>query len=305
MGDDRKKAVLKAGGQLFAEKGYFATTVQDIAEQCNMSKASIYKMFESKEDILLQIIRTLHEEIVGSTSSLHFDDDVSLRDQLMHKISIQLQSFVVKHDFFVNLNQNMPMELGSQIRQVMLDFKRMMLNWQKEELLLAYGTRIEPIVWDLSVCMQAISREMIVLTRLDRKLPITEKHIDRVAELIVDAIEGMIEKRLGRTPVINEEAAERMKLYEPDSSRRYFGESEWRKSVRELLQAIRKHSPEAVQSDLVAAVERLDAERRKKVPQTFMMDALISYLKQREELQAEVAYLQHVYFANWEDEKHG
>ncbi len=53
MGDDRKKAVLKAGGQLFAERGYFATTVQDIAEQCNMSKASIYKMFESKEDILI------------------------------------------------------------------------------------------------------------------------------------------------------------------------------------------------------------------------------------------------------------
>ncbi len=305
MGDDRKKAVLKAGGQLFAEKGYFATTVQDIAEQCNMSKASIYKMFESKEDILLQIIRSLHEEIVASTNSLHFEEDIAPRDQLVHKIAIQLQSFVVKHDFFVNLNQNMPIELGSQIRQVMLDFKRMMLNWQRDELLLAFGSHIEPMIWDLSVCMQAMSKEMIILTRLDRKRPVTEAHIQHVAELIVDAIEGMITKRLGQVPVIDEEAAERMKLYEPDSQRLYFGESEWRKSVRDLLQAIRKNSPEAVRPDLVAAVEHLDAERRKKAPQTFMMDALISYLKQREELQAEVAYLQHVYFANWEDEKHG
>ncbi|WP_322904253.1 helix-turn-helix domain-containing protein [Paenibacillus campi] len=305
MGDDRKKAVLKAGGQLFAEKGYFATTVQDIAEQCNMSKASIYKMFQSKEDILLQIIRTLHEEIVGSTRSLHFDDEVIPRDQLVQKLSVQLQSFVMKYDFFVNLNQNMPLELGSQIRQVMLDFKRMMLNWQKEELLLAYGSRIEPIIWDLSVCMQSISRELLVLTRLDQKLTLTEQHIQYIAEFIVDTIEGIIDKRLGRPPVIDEEAAERMKLYEPDANRRYFGESEWRKSVRELLQAVHKHSPESVRSDLLAAVERLDAERRKKAPQTFMMDALISYLKQREELQAEVAYLQQVYFANWEDEKHG
>lgn len=305
MADDRKKLVLQAGGQLFAEKGYFATTVQDIAEQCNMSKASIYKMFSSKEDILLQIVRTLHEEIVDSSSMLHFEDDVSPYEQLVRKVEVQLQSFITKHDFFVSLNQNMPIELGSQIRQVMLDFKRMMLNWQKEALLEAFGSRIEHMVWDMSVCMQGMTREMIFLNRLERKHRVESQNIVKVARLIVDTMEAMIEKRLEQEPVIDEQVAERLNLFVPDGNGRYFGESEWRKCMRELTHAIHRNSPEHVKADLIAAVERLDAERRKRVPQAFMMEALISYLKQREELQTEVAYLQHVYSANWEDEKHG
>ncbi|WP_046227905.1 TetR/AcrR family transcriptional regulator [Paenibacillus dauci] len=302
MVEDRKKTILYAGSQLFAEKGYFATTVQDIAEQCNMSKASIYKLFQSKEDILLQIVSTLHEEIVQASSTLHFEDNVPPREQLVQKLVVQLREFIVRHNFFINLNQNVPMELGSQIRNVMLNFKRTMISWQKEALVQAFGTEIEPIVWDLAVAMQGMLREFVFLSHVDRK---TKLDLEALAAFIVESMEAVIHQRMGKEPVVNTELATHLNLYDPEVGRKYFGESEWRKSVRELTLAVHQRSPEHIRADLLAAVERLDVERRKKVPQAFMMDALIAYLRQREELSEEVSYLQHVYFANWEEEKHG
>ncbi|MFC3526142.1 TetR/AcrR family transcriptional regulator [Marinococcus halophilus] len=55
--DEKKIYIQQTAMQLFSNQGFFHTSVQDIAEACRMSKASIYKIFHSKEDILAQIVR--------------------------------------------------------------------------------------------------------------------------------------------------------------------------------------------------------------------------------------------------------
>lgn len=302
MIEERKKLILNAGSQLFSERGYFSTTVQDIAEQCNMSKASIYKLFESKEDILLQIVSRMHEEIILAASRLHFEDQVPPKEQFTQKLVAQFQEFVLKHEFFLALNQTMPLELSVQIRTAMLKFKRTMLNWQKEAILQAFGDEAEPIVWDLSLCMQGMVKEFMFLLRWNKEF---DFELTALSEFVADSLEAMIQKRAGRVPLVTEQMALQFDLSDPEVRQKYFGESEWRKTMRELSIAIHQRSPENLRPDLIAAIERLDAERKKAVPQTFMIDALIAYLQKREELQYEVSQLQNVYSAIWEEEKHG
>lgn len=302
MVEERKRSILIAGGQLFAEKGYFSTTVQDIAEQCNMSKASIYKLFESKEDILLQIVKQMHEEILLAANRLHFEDHVSPKEQFTQKLVVQFQEFVLKHEFFLVLNQTMPLELSTQIRTAMLQFKRTMLNWQKEAILQAFGSKVEPIVWDLSLCMQGIVKEFMFLLRWNNN---TVFELSALSEFVVESLEAMIQKHMHSVPLVTEQMAQQFDLSVPDVRQKYFGESEWRKAIRELNLSIHQRSPEPLRPDLIAATERLNTERKKVIPQTFMMEALIAYLQKREELQQEVAQLQHVYRATWEEKKYG
>jgi AcrR family transcriptional regulator len=49
--------------QLFAEKGYDATSMREIAEQLNMTKAALYYHFDSKEDIVRALVAGLLDQV--------------------------------------------------------------------------------------------------------------------------------------------------------------------------------------------------------------------------------------------------
>ena len=51
-----KETILRESLVLFAERGYGATTVRDIAQRVGMLSGSLYSHFPSKEDILAQLI---------------------------------------------------------------------------------------------------------------------------------------------------------------------------------------------------------------------------------------------------------
>lgn len=53
--DNRIEAVLDAAARLFAERGYAASSMRDIAEACGMLPGSIYYHFAAKEDLLAAV----------------------------------------------------------------------------------------------------------------------------------------------------------------------------------------------------------------------------------------------------------
>ncbi len=59
-----KIRILKAAEKLFAEKGFDAARVDDIAENAGVNKALIYYYFKSKRDILDQLFSNLVEELI-------------------------------------------------------------------------------------------------------------------------------------------------------------------------------------------------------------------------------------------------
>jgi AcrR family transcriptional regulator len=63
----KREAVLKTAAQLFLEKSYGRTSMNDVAERLNITKPALYHYFDNKEDILLECYRLgvgLIEEIL-------------------------------------------------------------------------------------------------------------------------------------------------------------------------------------------------------------------------------------------------
>jgi len=54
-GEGRKAEIINVGINLFAEKGYHGTTLDEIAEQVGITKAALYYYISSKEEILQEI----------------------------------------------------------------------------------------------------------------------------------------------------------------------------------------------------------------------------------------------------------
>lgn len=55
--DKRRRQILNAAAEVFAEKGYFATTIQDIADRIEMRPGSLYYHLTSKEEALAEVCR--------------------------------------------------------------------------------------------------------------------------------------------------------------------------------------------------------------------------------------------------------
>jgi len=57
----RKTQIITAAASLFAEKGFHRTTTRDIAEAADVSEGTLYNYFDSKDDLLLDIMDMLDD----------------------------------------------------------------------------------------------------------------------------------------------------------------------------------------------------------------------------------------------------
>lgn len=58
---ERRKEIFEAAARIFSEKGYAATSIQDVADAVGILKGSLYYYIDSKEDLLYGVIQDAHE----------------------------------------------------------------------------------------------------------------------------------------------------------------------------------------------------------------------------------------------------
>lgn len=112
-----RERILKMSRRLFTAKGYEDTTMEDIAEAAEVSKATLYNYFASKESLLLGIA------------------DVAL-DEVRHSIEVDLAG---ETDSLVKLRRVVEMLALDSIRYISLTRRIMYLNSSPESEL--YTTR--------------------------------------------------------------------------------------------------------------------------------------------------------------------
>ncbi|MFJ5771032.1 TetR/AcrR family transcriptional regulator [Psychrobacillus sp. NPDC093180] len=65
--EETKKQILQSAGQLFANKGYDAVTIREIAKDAGYSHTTIYLYFKDKDELLHQLsmpsLQELHEQL--------------------------------------------------------------------------------------------------------------------------------------------------------------------------------------------------------------------------------------------------
>lgn len=62
----KKSKIVQAAAELFSTKGFKATTVRDIAERAGILSGSLYAHIDTKEDLLLEIVRRAAREFTDS-----------------------------------------------------------------------------------------------------------------------------------------------------------------------------------------------------------------------------------------------
>ena len=78
--EERRSAILDAALTAFSQKGYHATSLDDIAREAGVSKALIYEHFASKQELYADLIarnaRELTQRVAGALSGVEIDATV-------------------------------------------------------------------------------------------------------------------------------------------------------------------------------------------------------------------------------------
>lgn len=75
--EETRRNILETASRLFAEKGYYATEVKDIASGAGMAHTGIYYYFKSKQDIASEIYIERTDKIIRQVAEIKEKDDPS------------------------------------------------------------------------------------------------------------------------------------------------------------------------------------------------------------------------------------
>ena len=62
----KKEYILKEAARIFSKKGYWKTDVDSIAQKLQLGKGTIYRYFESKEDIFISLVGNILDQLIDA-----------------------------------------------------------------------------------------------------------------------------------------------------------------------------------------------------------------------------------------------
>ena len=97
MAKDTKQRILEAALDMFAENGYVGTNIRVLSASLNLGKSSLYRHFESKEEIwnaVMEEMSSYYDEHFGSTDKL---PAIPRDTDELYKMTMRMVDFTV-HD---------------------------------------------------------------------------------------------------------------------------------------------------------------------------------------------------------------
>ncbi|MBB6450723.1 AcrR family transcriptional regulator [Geomicrobium halophilum] len=281
-----KENILKTALQRFAKDGYFSTSMQHIAETCGISKASLYKYFSSKEELLLEALEYNLEQMVERTTSVNLNQTLSPKEQLKEKIILELEATKENRTFINLLIRSVPSTKNAEMMRVLKRSKLALMNWHRDSLIHAYGEEVKPFLWDLVVLFQGTLREYVVLMSDEHK----SFPADAVAALIISHLDTIILSKPHLPPVLTSDLMQDYETFNPNGKNG---------AVQEEIEDVRYRIREKVMTEANAeqrdeiegAIEALYQEIDAISPRRYMIDSLGLYLGQMASINDELKTL--------------
>src|SRR5699024_12578869 len=272
---DKKEEIMLTAIQFFSEKSYFSTSVQEIAEHCEISKGTFYTYFETKEELLIQVIDYSRLKLFEHTMNLDFESTLSPKEKLIKKIVMQYDVIVENKSFIFMLLGTFIPQNNPRVSELIDKIHITTLNWYKTCLLEAYGDKLDPYTWDFTVILQATIKEYLILAIKE------DKHLnsEKTVRFVVDRLETLIDHTKDVKPILTSDKMSEFESFEEDIN--FISPQE---QIHQILKETEKKLYRLSLSkedyrESVSVIQYLRQELDEKKPRRFIIKSLLLYLK--------------------------
>ena len=96
--EEKKMLIIETGIELFANKGFYSISIQDIAKKAGISKGLLYNYFNSKEDLMCAIIAKGLDDLLVFFDPDH--DGVLTKQEIQYFIEEAFRTMEENMDFW-------------------------------------------------------------------------------------------------------------------------------------------------------------------------------------------------------------
>ena len=113
---DKREEVMQAALELIAEHGFHGAPMAMIADRAGVGAGTIYRYFESKDELIAEIFSELERKIVESLMQ-GYSRDHSLRDRFIHLSTMIIRYFIANAIHFRFIEQYINSPYGVSLRR--------------------------------------------------------------------------------------------------------------------------------------------------------------------------------------------
>lgn len=184
--NDRKRQVLLTAQRLFVEKGFSATSVQDILDESGISKGTFYNYFSTKNECLMAILEHARDEGVVKRRELLIGQDVTDKNILAKQISIRM--LVNRKHNLIPIFHAIFHSSDADLRTFIKEYHLAELTWLAKRLVDVYGENAKPYAFDCAVMMHGIMQHMVQVFTTGSKEEIDTLKLINFAMRRIDSI---------------------------------------------------------------------------------------------------------------------
>ncbi|MFF2445688.1 TetR/AcrR family transcriptional regulator [Neobacillus sp. NPDC058068] len=186
---NRKQNVIKMAHQLFVEKGFHATSIQDILDYSGISKGTFYNYFSSKSELLIGIYKTIYKELEKERTDLLVGHDLSDIEIFMKQMELQLISN--KKNKLIALYEEVMASNDIDLKQFIQRSRFRTLHWYYARFIDIFGEEKKPYLLDCAIMFQGLLQHNLQYNRLAFE---TGEKISQVVRYSVGRLVKMVEE---------------------------------------------------------------------------------------------------------------
>ncbi|MBK3493297.1 TetR/AcrR family transcriptional regulator [Viridibacillus sp. YIM B01967] len=184
----RKKHVIEKTHELFIEKGYHATSIQEILDHSGISKGSFYNYFPSKADLFKAVFKLMLDETKEKMDKIVIGEDISDVNVFIEQVVLTMG--VNRHNKLQQLLDDVIVSHDPDLIKFIKDFKFMFLKWVHGRFLNILPEDKQAYSFDCAIIFMGIMQNFLQTSKMLRE-KISDKQIakygmDRVMNILED-----------------------------------------------------------------------------------------------------------------------
>ncbi|MCP3738322.1 TetR/AcrR family transcriptional regulator [Rossellomorea sp. BNER] len=190
---EKERLIIETAMKLFATKGFNATSIQEIATECGISKGAFYLHFKSKEALLLSILKYYFNRIHTMINKIE-NEALDPRTQFMKQMQCQLIEIQKHKEFIIMQARENAIPFNDEIEQLIHSMRLESNLFYTKSIMSIYGEKVKPYLYDVSLMLQGFFHsflELIMLDKIKVDIPyLTEYMLNRADDIVAGLLKS-------------------------------------------------------------------------------------------------------------------
>jgi hypothetical protein len=152
--NDRKQHVIKMAHQLFIEKGFQSTSIQDILDYSGISKGTFYNYFPSKNELLIALFKSIYKKLEQERNELLIGQDPSDMEIFIKQIELQMNTN--RANKLLSLFEEVFFSKDEELKDFIKLGQLRMIKWIYQRFIDLFGESKKPFLLDCTIMFLGI-----------------------------------------------------------------------------------------------------------------------------------------------------